>query len=269
MIVTIEDSFNLNQICESGQLFRYIHNDELYTFIHRNHILHISQKDVCIYEVSCTESEWDEVWVPYFDLNTSYRNVKLHILSKCKDPYLSKSIEFSNGIRILNQDIFEVIISFIISQNNNIPRIKSIIDKICRTYGEYIDGVYLFPSYERLSHLSINELKSLGLGYRARYILSFLRCYPDIDFDSLAQMSDRDLFNFFKSFTGIGDKVAACILLYGFHRTSFVPYDVWIKRIVNNRLGGNDVFKLLGDDAGIAQQYMYYYERSNHHKLTL
>lgn len=96
MIVTIEDSFNLNQICESGQLFRYIHNDELYTFIHRNHILHISQKDVCIYEVSCTESEWDEVWVPYFDLNTSYRNVKLHILSKCKDPYLSKSIEFSN-----------------------------------------------------------------------------------------------------------------------------------------------------------------------------
>ena len=201
-------------------------------------------------------------WRRYFDLDTDYGEIKRKLVDA--DPLIKPATEYGSGIRILNQDPFETIISFIISQNNNIPRIRKNIESLCRTYGEPIEGssLYAFPSPEALAAADVEDLAALKLGYRSGYIKASAERYieegcPDCREQLLA-------------FHGIGPKVANCIMLFGLRDTAAFPVDTWVRQIMNDMYGfelkdakGMQAFAAdrFGELAGYAQQYLFYYYR--------
>ena len=177
------------------------------------------------------------------------------------------AMERAGGIRILRQEPWEALCSFIISQNNNIPRIKKIIRALSEKYGEaftaFGETYYAFPTPEALSAAGEDELKSCGTGFRARYILDAAKKVSsgEIDFSVIQSMDDEEAAKYLMTICGVGAKVAACTLLYGFHRTAAFPIDVWIKRVLDKYYPGGIDISSLGAYAGIAQQYLFYYER--------
>ena len=176
-------------------------------------------------------------------------------------------MERAGGIRILRQEPWEALCSFIISQNNNIPRIKKIIRTLSEKYGEaftaFGETYHAFPTPEALSAAGEDELKSCGTGFRARYILDAAKKVSsgEIDFSVIQSMDDEEAAKYLMTICGVGAKVAACTLLYGFHRTAAFPIDVWIKRVLDKYYPGGIDISSLGAYAGIAQQYLFYYER--------
>ena len=209
-------------------------------------------------------------WRSYFDLGTDYGEIKAKLASG--EPRIADACRYGSGIRILNQDPFETIISFIISQNNNIPRIRKNIESLCRTYGTPIDGseevsrdgetVYSFPAPEALAKADESELAGLRLGYRSGYIKASAEQYLR---DGCPDCREGLL-----SFRGIGPKVANCIMLFGLRDTAAFPVDTWVKQIMNDMYGFemNDVKGMqafaaerFGPLAGYAQQYLFYYYR--------
>lgn len=211
----------------------------------------------------------EEFWHNYFDLGRDYGELK-SILSG-KHSTLDKAMLEGYGIRILNQDYFEMLISFIVSQNNNIPRIKKCIEALCNTYGEVIEGtdLHAFPTAERLSALTVDELMKLKLGYRCSYIIETAKRYLEVGMpvakDTAALKKELCEYH------GVGPKVADCIILFGLSRVDAFPIDVWVKRIMNDLYGFdlNDLKGMqakareeFGDIGGIAQQYLFHYYRS-------
>lgn len=216
--------------------------------------------------VSMEVSGGDEAfWRRYFDLDTDYSSVKKTLISN--DPDIEAAVDYGHGIRILNQDLFETIISFIISQNNNIPRIRKNIESICDKYGETIGEAYgrewhAFPAPEKLAAADIDDLTGLKLGYRASYIKETARAFaegrcPSCREDVLA-------------FHGVGPKVANCIMLFGLHDTAAFPIDTWVRHIMNDMYGFDEsdlkgmqsfAAEKFGEYAGYAQQYLFYYYR--------
>lgn len=202
-----------------------------------------------------------KLWRTYFDLDTDYGKIK-ESLSKIH-PTLAEASKFAPGIRILRQEPFEALISFIISQNNNIKRISGIVEKLCSLCGEEIgDGVYAFPTLEAMAKLSVEDLAPIKAGFRAKYIVDAvakvrsgevcLEAIPEMSFDS----AKAELMKI----KGVGEKVAHCVLLYGFHRLEGFPMDVWMKRamaVLFPENKGDD----FGEFAGIAQQYIFHYAR--------
>lgn len=260
-IITIDDNFNLAQIKNSGQAFRISKLDnDYYRFIYLDHLLLIRQLTNNTYEVSCTTSEWNSIWINYFDLSTNYNKLLDNI--NIENDFLKQAYQFGNGIRILKQDPFEMYISYIISQQNNIPRITKIINTLSSKYGTCIyDDCCSFPTYEQLKNVTELEFKNLGLGYRARYVKSFIDNYTNDIYD-YQNKSNEELYKFAKSFLGVGDKVASCIMLFAYHKLSYVPKDVWINRIISDYFNGVDLFSEYSDVAGLLQQYAYYYVRN-------
>lgn len=207
----------------------------------------------------------EEFWRNYFDLNTDYSDIRRTLAAS--DPNIIPALEYGRGIRILNQDIFETIISFIVSQNNNIPRIKKCIEAICARYGEQLGEYfgemrYSFPSAEVLAEADVCDLAELKLGYRCEYIVSAARQY----LKNGAPASYDDLI----SYLGIGPKVANCIMLFGLHKADAFPIDTWVKHIMNDMYGFeiNDVKGMsefagdrFGSYAGYAQQYLFFFYR--------
>ncbi len=230
--------------------------------------------EICTF-FDMTEDEFVEKWVPYFDLDTDYGAVK-KILSR-KDEHLEKAVSFGYGIRLLRQDLWEVILSFIISQNNGIPRIKKIIETLSSHYGSKIPGEYgkyTFPEPSSIAGSTLDDLNICRGGYRCRYIMSTaqrLMEQPSL-LDELKKLPAGNARELLLSFTGIGEKVADCILLYsGLDRNAF-PIDRWVKRVIETlyfeketdvntiRAFARNYF---GEFSGIAQQYLFYYAREN------
>lgn len=268
--VTIDDDFSLQKIADSGQCFRIKTFGDVYRFITKDKALYIRNVSENLYEISVDREDWNEVWKSYFNLDESYKDIGSKIQDNHK--YFKDAYEFSKGIRILRQDPFEVIISFIISQQKSIPQIKKIVEDLCCRYGELIEtgleNIYTFPSIEHLMDVSSEEaFKDLKLGYREKYILSAIKECLSVDLENLNKLNDLELFSRLKQFYGVGDKVASCICLYGYHRTGFVPKDVWINRVIEEELEGEDLFKAYGDIAGIIQQYVYYYKKSEGNEI--
>lgn len=260
MIVSINHNFNLNQIKDSGQAFHITSdNNNVFTFIYLDHVLRIKHLSDDIYEVSVSEYEWNHIWVDYFDLNTDYSYAS-HL--QTGNEFLDNAIIFGNGIRILKQDPFEIFVSYIISQQSNIPRIHSIVNKLCKDHGKELEpGIYAFPSHQDLYQLSENDWRNdYHLGYRARYLKNFIDNYTDKIYD-YHNKDNNELFKFAKSFLGIGDKIASCIMLFAYHRLNFVPKDVWIKRVIETKFNGINLFDCYPGIEGILQQYVYYYAR--------
>ena len=262
MIVSI-DHFDIKSIAESGQCFRFKQESrDTWSFVAFGQKVTVKQLDDSI-DVSCSKEEWEETFAPYFDATTDYSLVE-KIVRDFNDEHLLLSYNKGRGIRILRQDLWEVIISFLISQNNNIPRIKSIIEKLCSEAGvpaKGKPGIYAFPNPFDLSE-DFFDTHELGLGYRKDYLkemYSFARKNPDwLSF--LQTLSYEDARRELLLRKGIGPKVADCICLFGLHHIDAFPVDTHVKELLNKYYSGSlDVSRFNGY-AGIIQQYLFYYE---------
>ena len=269
MEIRINDDFDLKKIVDCGQCFRPKEIERgTFRFIIGENILHISKRDEGLFEVDCTAQDWERVWKHYFDLNTNYAAIRQDVATfaagKPYEKFLCDAADFGKGIRILNQDPFEMLISFIISQRKNIPAIRTSVEKICERFGKRVGDVYLFPRVEDISNATIEDLSGLGLSYRKEYLIDALDKISSgaIDLKELETFSDNDLTEELKLISGVGDKVANCVALFAYHRIDRAPVDVWIKRAIDDDLGGKNIFSNFGKNAGILQQYIFYYKRS-------
>ena len=275
------DSFELKDIFDCGQCFRWnIEEDGSYTGVFGKNVLNVrKEKDIVIFEGIC-EKDIKETVEEYFDLKCDYTEIK-NKLSKIDDN-MKTSIEYGKGIRILNQDLWETIISFIISANNNIPRIKGIIERLSKKYGKEIEykGIkyYTFPTAKELKNVSVQEYRELGLGFRDIRLYESTKMILEgkIDLDKLRNNSNtQEVREQLLTLSGVGPKVADCILLFSdLKRFEVFPIDVWVRRVMNdlyikqddeNKVSKKQIEKLaeekFGNLAGLAQQYLFYWRR--------
>lgn len=275
------NTFELKDIFECGQCFRFNkQEDESYTGVVGNNVINVKKVDNEIHIKSVGQDNLEELVVNYFDLNRDYEQIK-DKLSKI-DENMEKSISYGKGIRILNQDLWETIISFIISANNNIPRIKGIIDRMSERYGKKImfEGkeYYTFPTIDELSKASVEDLRVLGLGFRDVRVYETTKMIKNKEVD-LEQLKNEKDFNKVRNtlltLPGVGPKVADCILLFStLKRWEAFPIDVWVRRVMNELYIKNPdetkvkkeeiekiAYEKFGNLAGIAQQYLFYWKR--------
>lgn len=274
------DSFDLVHIFECGQCFRWNKEENgSYTGIFKNNVLNVKEENGKIKFQGICEGSIEEVVKDYFDFDTDYTKIK-ETLSKV-DKYLEESIKFGRGIRIVNQDLWEVLISFIISANNNIPRIKGIVERISKQYGKeikYQEKVYYtFPTPEELSKASVQDLRKLGLGFRDKRVYETTQKIKngEIDLNKIEEIKDTNkIREILETLPGVGPKVADCILLFGLKRFEVFPIDVWVRRIMNDlyiknedetKVNKKEIENLAktkyAEFAGIAQQYLFYWKR--------
>ena len=261
-MILSKDNIDIGLIAASGQVFRIRdEKDGQFTAIHKEHVLHI--KDLGNeYELSCSNAEFEKVWQNYFDMDTNYEKLIKEI--DPKDTFLKNASEFGHGIRILNQDPWEATLCFIISQNNNIPRITGAVNKICARFGKNLgENECSIPSPEVFAGLSsVAELADLSLGYRDEYIYEFCKNYDVYDFlANVKKLPYEAAMKELMKVKGIGKKVANCICLYGLHMVNACPIDVWVKRIIDEEYGGAAPAWMDSPFAGIYQQYAFYYKR--------
>jgi len=224
--------------------------------------------EIIIY--NSTYEDYLHIWKRFLALDVDYDKISNEISSCLSSAHMDNAIDYGKGIRILRQDKWEAICSFIISQNNNIPRIKKIVASMCEKYGECICFLdkkhYSFPSCDTLLKVGIEGIFELKTGFRAKYIIDACEkiANGEINLDAIENEENYNtcVDNLCK-IKGVGLKVASCALLFAFNKTEAFPIDVWIKRVIDNRFGGKLDHTLLGKNAGIAQQYLFYYERYN------
>lgn len=275
------DSFDLKDIFECGQCFRWNEQEDgSYTGVVKNNVLNVKKENnQIIFQGKC-EDNIQELVEDYFDLNRDYEEIKKD-LSKI-DENMKTSIEYGKGIRILNQDLWETIISFIISANNNIPRIKGIIERLSQKYGKEIifEGkkYYTFPTPEELKNVTVEEYRNLGLGFRdiRLYETTKMILEKEIDLKKLKENPNtKEVREELLKLSGVGPKVADCILLFSdLKRFEVFPIDVWVRRVMNdlyiknedeNKVSKKQIEKIakekFGDLAGLAQQYLFYWRR--------
>ena len=275
------DSFELKDIFDCGQCFRWNEQEDgSYTGVFKGNVLNVKKEGNKVTFKGICNGDIKEVVEDYFDLNRDYEKIKEH-LSKIDDN-MKKSVEYGKGIRILNQDLWETIISFIISANNNIPRIKGIIERLSKNYGKEIDyngeKYYTFPTAEELKDVSVEKYRELGLGFRDIRLYETTKMILDgeVDLDELRNnpntMEVRDKL---LTLSGVGPKVADCILLFSdLKRFEVFPIDVWVRRVMNDlyiksedetKVNKKQIEKIakekFGDLAGLAQQYLFYWRR--------
>ena len=262
-ILLRQSDFALDDTLDCGQAFRWEKiSDNAYHGAFLNKQLTIScENGSDLFRLhDTTEQDFLNIWKDYFDLDTDYGEIKRRFSS---DETLAKACAFAGGIRILRQDSWESLSSFIISQNNNIPRIRKNIEALCDSYGERInDDFAAFPSPEALASAKEDDLAKLRLGYRSRYIIESSKQYLN---DGPPSTREGLL-----SFCGIGPKVADCIMLFGLHQVAAFPIDTWVKHIMNDMYGFDEkdvkgmqrfADERFGELAGYAQQYLFYYYR--------
>lgn len=249
---------DLDKIAESGQCFRWKKiGEHSYEIPAYGKVLRARQDygNDCLY-FDCTQSEYDTIWKDYFDFDTDYEQYEREAITQSSmNQYLRDAIVASRGIRILKQDLWETIVSFIISQNNNIPRIKGCIGRFCDRFGG-------FPEPHQILERGLEGLDGLGLGYRQEYILKAATLYNDDVERLLRNLSYEDAMKYLTSWKGIGPKVADCVCLFGLAHKEAFPRDVWVKRIEANHFNGHFPEENYPGCAGVLQQYIFFYERN-------
>lgn len=256
------DSFGLGETLDCGQAFRWQQlEDGSWEGIAGSKYLKLSQTDDGIV-FHCPSQDFEAWWKPYFDLSTDYNAIKKDLCAL--SPVLSQAASFAPGIRILRQDPWEALCSFIFSQNNNIPRIKGIISRFCRLLGDEMPNGYSFPNPQRVAQCSLEDLADIRSGFRAKYILSAAQAVAEesLDIKGLYTIPLPQAREQLMTIKGVGPKVADCVLLYGFHRTECFPLDVWMKRAMEQLFPGTRP-EAFGEYAGMAQQYIFHYSRMN------
>ncbi len=287
-------NFNIKQILECGQCFRWDKiTDENYIVVAFGRVIEILQNNDEVIIYNSNEEDFNNIWLNYFDLERNYDDIK-DVLAK--DEILRKSVEFGYGIRILNQDPFEMLISFIISARNSIPSIMKTIKKISERWGDKIEYkgnvYYAFPTPEQLKEATLEEIKETGASFRSKYIIDTISKVnsaieaknngtlneelQQFDLEYIKSLPVDECHKALQNFMGVGAKVADCIMLFSMSKHSAFPVDVWIKRAMIHfylapdvslnkiRVFGRDKF---GELAGLAQQYLFYYARENNIKV--
>ena len=279
-VVRTLKNFNIKQIVECGQCFRWEKKGENnYIGVANNKVIEVIQNKEEVKFLNVEEEEFNDIWEDYFDLNRDYTAIKKELK---KDEILKKSINFGYGIRILNQEPFEMLISFIISARNSIPSIKKTIKKMCENWGVAInykgDTYYTFPTVEALKNITEEEIKSTGASFRSKYIVDTIKKLNsnELNLEQIRKLEARDCHKALQEFKGVGAKVADCVMLFSMGKESAFPVDVWVKRAMmffyeaeesslnKIRIFGQNKFK---ENAGVAQQYLFYYARENKIKV--
>lgn len=278
IIERIED-FSLSQTLECGQCFRFYKQDENdYVIVAYKNLLHMKQENDTLIFYDCDINSVKTIWIPYFDLDRDYAEIKRFLLEK--DNLLRDSINEKYGVRILNQEFHEMLISFIISQNKQIPHIKQLVRRISEEYGEYLGEIngekyYSFPEVEILGTITEEKFREMKTGFRAPYLADAVEklsknVISAVDFQG---MDEDDARKKLMEIKGVGEKVANCVMLFGLGYRSAFPIDVWMKRIMETLyFQGKDTKKELiadfakemyGEYGGYAQQYLFCYGREN------
>lgn len=295
MIKTKISDFSIQQISESGQCFRMVQVAESrYALVAFGKYLEVEQVgDEFLF--ACTREEYDGIWREYFDLDNDYGRYKDKVSEQ--DIYLSEAVSFGSGIRILHQDVWEMLISFIISQQNHIKRIRKCIETLCERYGEkkYIthcldseknksgntdqedndikrcgdvnsSAYYTFPDVQALAAVSEEELRACNLGYRSRYIVNTARSilWGDVNLDAVKEMDYRRARGELLKLCGVGEKVADCICLFGLHHLDAFPVDTHIRKAMDEHYPAGFPFERYAGYAGVMQQYIFYYDLAAH-----
>lgn len=261
--IKIGKCFDLKNTFECGQCFRWNENaDGSYSGIVGNKYARIFRDGEFVVMENADENDYRNIWENYFDLNVCYDDIRAEIT--LLDRRLKYAVDSIDGIRILNQNPWETLCSFIISQNNNIPRIKGIVERLCENFGEKIENGCTFPSAEKIAALDIDDLAPLRAGFRARYIIDAARKVSsgEVNLENMREKPIEDCRKELMKITGVGTKVAECTLLYGLHRLNAFPIDVWMKKALATLFNGVSP-ENLGEYAGIAQQYIFHYSRMN------
>ena len=277
------DSFELKDIFDCGQCFRWNEQEDgSYIGVFKGNVLNVKKEGNKVTFKGICNGDIKEVVEDYFDLNRDYKKIKEY-LSKIDDN-MKKSVEYGKGIRILNQDLWETIISFIISANNNIPRIKGIIERLSEKYGEKIEwdgkNYYTFPKPEQLKNVTVQEYRSLGLGFRDVRLYETTKMILDKEVDLELMKNNKNTLEVREQLlrlSGVGPKVADCILLFStLKRFEVFPIDVWVRRVMNDlyiknedetKVNKKQIEKIavekFGSLAGLAQQYLFYWRRES------
>ena len=280
-IIENQNSFELKDIFECGQCFRWNEQEDgSYTGIIKDGIINVKKENEDIIFTGICDRDIQEIVYEYFDLNRDYEQIKKQLSNV--DEYLKTSVEYGKGIRILNQDLWETIISFIISANNNIPRIKGIIERLSKTYGQEIEWngekYYTFPTPEELKDVTVEDYRKLGTGFRDIRLYETVHMILDkkVNLEEMQNNSNTlEVREQLLTLSGVGPKVADCILLFStLKRFEVFPIDVWVRRVMNElyiknedetKVNKKEIEKLahakFGNLAGIAQQYLFYWKR--------
>ncbi len=254
--------FNVADTLECGQVFRYEKStDGSYAIcsMDKRCVLVQTENSVIL------RSDDVEYFKTYFDLDRDYGEV---VGTLSAFPELSAAVDYGKGIRILRQNLYETVISFIISANNNITRIRSLIEKLSARYGTDMGEYYAFPTIEQLGAATVEELKAMGMGYRAQYIYDTVRTYPEIEQALIAETDAMRAHKLLCTQKGVGPKVADCITLFGMHLTRSYPVDTWIfkanktETLSTPALVREYYLDRYGDLAGFAQQYIFHHART-------
>ncbi|OPJ63500.1 DNA-3-methyladenine glycosylase family protein [Clostridium chromiireducens] len=286
-------NFKLRHIFECGQIFRFWEIEENnFIVIAFGKLIEVKEEGNNVIIYNTTWEDFNNIWLRYFDLGRDYSIIKEDL---SKDTLLKQSIEFGYGVRVLNQDPFEMLLSFIISARNNIPSIKKTVNKISTKWGKEINYkgtiYYAFPSIDEIKDASLEDIQETGASFRSKYIVDTIKnvynasinevdnpgineeCpYGKYDLNYIRNLSDDECHDALQEFKGVGSKVADCIMLFSMEKTSAFPVDVWVKRAMIHFYGAEDsslnkirIFarNKFGKLSGFAQQYLFYYAREN------
>ena len=274
VVLKESDSFDVKQTLECGQCFRFAHlGDSSCRIVARGRVLDITQRNDEIFFSPCGINEFENIWTDYFDLKRDYANIKT-ILAE-DDEVMKKAIEFGGGIRILNQDRWETLFSFIVSQNKRIPGIKKIIGDVSAAYGEKIEGYdeFAFPGPDRLKDATLDDLLKLKTGFRAKYLIDAIDkvVRGELDLYGMDDFGTEAIREELTRIKGVGPKVANCALLFSFGRRESFPVDTWIKKAMEHFYFNGEptpasaiqkfAAEKFGELGGYAQQYLFYYMR--------
>ena len=252
--------FDLAQTLDNGQAFRWQKiTDNCFSGIAHGRFLEVELTDENLVLKSTTLEAFENIWRNYFDLGSSYTLLREKF---SEHNTMADALAFSPGLRLMRQDAWEMLVSFILSQNSNIPRIKKMISSLCESYGEKLENGFAFPTAEKLAQLTVEDLSIIKSGYRAAYIIDAARqvASGELDLTKLSLLPTEEVRAALLKVHGVGPKVADCVLLFGFARTECFPLDVWMKRVME-KLYPSGFPTELNDIAGIAQQFLFHYAR--------
>ena len=272
--------FDVTKTFDCGQCFRFdlvqdSRHEQEFAGVAYGRMISVAQDGDTVYIYNSDEADFYNIWQSYLGLDIDYDRICEDIISRSDNAALREAVLVGQGIRILRQQYWETVCSFIISQNNNIPRIKKIIAALSEKYGERIDArgmenhgapdgvAYAFPTAESVRDAGVDNIFALKTGFRAKYIVDAAQKCTDgtVQLDKISEMPTAEAAEALKLIKGVGDKVAACSLLFGFDKLDAFPVDVWIKKVIARYFGEDFTSASLGPYAGVAQQYLFYYER--------
>lgn len=267
-------NFNLDDTVTCGQIFRFEkENDNSYTIILKDRVINVKYKKDTLYIESDNYNNLEQIIIKYFDLDRNYDLINKIIIKNDKD--ITEIVNSCKGLKMINSYPFETSISYIISANNSVPSIKKSVDKISEKFGKKVvfkDNIYyLFPTKEQLKNVTIEQYRECGVGFRDKYIYSFVE-YVNKNSNYLEQfksINGTDAFNILQQQKGIGPKVSSCILLFAYQKFDVFPIDTWVKKVMKDKYNivgekniRNKAKELYGDYSAIAIQYMFHYGRN-------